>query len=112
VGAAEPAARAMQDLADWLSNGAARATDNFALGPDKFADMLWMTERVTTPLGELERAGRDDLERNLNALRQVCAAYLPGVTTEACVAKVTAGKPIGGAIAGAPMTRLSELHSG
>lgn len=77
----------MQDLADWLSNRAAWATDNFALGPDKFADMLCMTERVTTPLGELERVGRDDLERNLNALRQVCAAHLPGVTTEACVAK-------------------------
>ncbi len=46
--AVEPAARAMQDLADWLSSGNPQATENFALGSAKFADMLRMTERVTT----------------------------------------------------------------
>jgi Bacterial protein of unknown function (DUF885) len=97
----EPAARAMQDLADWLSSGVAQATDNFVLGPTKFADMLRMTERVTTPLADLERVGRADLDRNLTGLKQACAAYLPEATTEACVAKVGADKPSGGAVAGA-----------
>jgi hypothetical protein len=101
TGAIEPAAQAMQNLADWLSSGEQQATDNFALGPTEFADMLRMTERVTTPLAELERVGHADLERNLTALQQACAAYLPDATTEACVAKVGADKPTGGAVAGA-----------
>ncbi|MGH3767986.1 MAG: DUF885 domain-containing protein [Pseudonocardiaceae bacterium] len=99
--AVEPAARAMQDLADWLSSGTAQATENFALGPARFADMLRMTERVTTPLAELERVGRADLDRNTTALKQSCAVYLPGGTIEACVAKVNADKPRGGAVEGA-----------
>jgi hypothetical protein len=53
--AVEPAARAMQDLADWLSSGNPQATENFALGSVKFADMLRMTERVTTPISESPR---------------------------------------------------------
>jgi hypothetical protein len=97
----EPAARAMQDLADWLNSGLPQATENFALGPAKFADMLRMTERVTTPLAELESVGRADLARNHDALTQACAEYLPGATIEACVAKVEADKPSGGAVEGA-----------
>lgn len=97
----EPAARAMQDLADWLKSGLPQATENFALGPAKFADMLRMTERVTSPLAELESVGRADLARNLAALKQACAEYLPGAAIEACVAKVEADKPSGGAVEGA-----------
>ena len=97
----EPAAQAMQDLADWLNSGLPQATENFALGPAKFADMLRRTEGVTTPLAELESVGRADLERNLAALKQACMEYLPGATIEACVAKVQADKPIGGPVEGA-----------
>ncbi len=99
--AIEPAARAMQDLADWLPSGLPQATENFALGPATFADMLRRTELVTTPLAELERLGRADLARNLAALTQACAEYLPGATTQACVAKMEADKPSGGPVAGA-----------
>lgn len=99
--AIEPAARAMQELADWIKSGEPNATENFALGPEKFTDMLRMTERVTTPLAELEQVGRADLERNLTALKEACARYLPGATVEACVAKANEDKPVGGAVEGA-----------
>jgi Bacterial protein of unknown function (DUF885) len=107
--AIEPAARAMQDLADWLSAGVAQAGENFALGPAKFADMLRMTERVTTPLATLESVGRADLERNRAALKQACAEYLPGAAVETCVATVGADKPRGGAVDGA-RAQLGMLH--
>ncbi|MGB9279931.1 MAG: DUF885 domain-containing protein [Pseudonocardiaceae bacterium] len=97
----EPAARAMQDLTDWLTSGLPQATENFALGPAKFADMLRMTERVTTPVATLESVGRADLARNFDALKQSCAEYLPGAAIETCVAKVAANKPSGGAVEGA-----------
>ncbi len=97
----EPAARAMQDLADGLTSGLPQATENFALGPATFADMLRRTERVTTPLAELESVGRADLARNLAALTQACTEYLPGAAIDACVARVEADKPSGGAVDGA-----------
>ena len=95
------AATAMADLATWLESQRASATASFALGPDKFAKMLQMTEGVTTPLAELEAAGRADLERNQRALRDECAKFAPGASITACIAKMNANKPKGGAVEGA-----------
>jgi len=104
-----PAVQAMQGLADWLKTEQPKATDDFALGPKLFADMLWRTERVHTPLAELEKVGKADLERNLAALKDACATVLPGGTIEACVAKVEADKPQGGAVEGA-RAQLDQLR--
>jgi Bacterial protein of unknown function (DUF885) len=107
--AIEPAARAMQSLADWLRSGLPQAGKNFALGPVKFADMLRMTERVTTPLATLERVGRADLARNRAALTQACAKYLPGATITVCVARVEADKPHLGLSGGAVDAARAQL---
>ena len=72
------AAKAMRDLVAWLKSQLPSATASYALGPEKFAKMLAMTEGVTTPLPELEAAGRADLERNQQAMREACAAFAPG----------------------------------
>jgi uncharacterized protein (DUF885 family) len=107
--AIEPAAKAMADMAQWLESQRAQATDQFAIGPDRFAAMVRMTEGVTTPLDRLEAIGRADLERNLAALAAACKQYLPGATVAKCVAKQEADKPEGGPVAGAraqlPMLR-------
>ncbi|HUP92672.1 MAG TPA: DUF885 domain-containing protein [Solimonas sp.] len=105
-----PAAAAMKGLADWLKTEAPRATQDFALGPQKFADMLRMTERVTTPLPELQAIGKADLERNLAALKQACAQYLPRGTIEACIDKAGKDKPAGGPVEGARV-QLAELRA-
>ncbi|HZZ49278.1 MAG TPA: DUF885 domain-containing protein [Pseudonocardia sp.] len=99
--AIEPAAQAMQRLADWLHTQEAGATDDFALGPRRFADMLRLTEGVTTPLEELERVGREDLARNVESLKQACAAYRPGASVADCIAAMSRDKPAGGVVAGA-----------
>jgi uncharacterized protein (DUF885 family) len=99
--AATPAARAMGDLADRLKAGRATATQDFALGPVRFAHMLAETEDVHTPLDRLEAIGRADLARNTAALTQACARYLPGATIAACTAKAAADKPTDGPVAAA-----------
>ena len=104
------AAAAMRDLASWLLANRKNATDNFALGEEKFTQMLAATERVTTPLAELEASGRADLERNLAALREACTALLPGKSVRDCVAKVAHDKPDGGPVAGA-RKQLAQLRS-
>ncbi len=99
--AAEVASLAMRSLADWLEGQRAEATEDFALGPELFRDMVRMTERVDLTLDELAAIGRADLDRNLAALTEACAAYAPEATVHACVDRVQDDKPEGGAVAGA-----------
>ncbi|HEY0131368.1 MAG TPA: DUF885 domain-containing protein [Allosphingosinicella sp.] len=95
---AREAARAMKGLADWLESERPNATQDFALGADKFARMLRDTEMVDIPLAELEAIGRADLKRNQDALRSSCARYAPGASLQACMNKMAANKPKGGAV--------------
>jgi hypothetical protein len=97
----EAAARAMDALKAWLESERAHATGNFALGEPKFLDMLKATERVEIPVAQLAAAGQADLERNTQALKSACAQFAPPATLSACVQKVQADKPRGGAVAGA-----------
>jgi hypothetical protein len=99
--AIEPAAQAASDIAKWLDSQKATANEAYALGPERFAAMLRMTENVSTPIDKLEAIGRADLERNLAALTEACKQYAPGAKVEDCVAKMNADKPEGGAVAGA-----------
>ena len=69
--------------------------------PTRFAQMLRDTEMVDLPLAELEAIGRADLKRNQDALRAACARYAPGATMQACMDRMGANKPQGGAVAGA-----------
>jgi len=99
--ASATAAIAMDDLAKWLESQRATATGDFALGAARFSEMLRIAERVDVPLEELELLGRKDLERNLAALTEACAAYAPGLRLAACVERMRANKPAGGTIEGA-----------
>jgi len=87
------AIEAMQDLTDWLKSNLPGATEDFALGPDLYQQMLWDTERVDTPLDELEAIGRADMSRNLKSLEEACAEYAPGLGLQACMEKMAANKP-------------------
>ncbi|HEY5722617.1 MAG TPA: DUF885 domain-containing protein [Allosphingosinicella sp.] len=99
--ASRDAQRAMKGLADWLESQRPNATQDFALGPEKFAKMLRDTEMVDLPLAELEAIGRADLKRNQDNLRTACARYAPGATMQACMDRMGAKKAPGGAVAGA-----------
>jgi uncharacterized protein (DUF885 family) len=107
--ATDAAAKAMNDLAAWLEGQKGSATQDFALGKDRFARMLLMTEGVDTPLDQLEAAGRADLKRNQDALKAECDKYASGGTIQDCMAKMNASKPEGGPVAEArrqlPMLR-------
>jgi hypothetical protein len=98
---AAPAAKAMHDVATWLKSQQPTATQDFALGADKFSRMIKMTEGVDVSLDTLEAAGRADLKRNQDALKAACATYAPGKTILACTQKMGAHKAAGGPVAAA-----------
>ncbi len=99
IASSDKAAKSMADLRDWLQSQQASATQDFALGPDRFAQMLLATEGVDTPVDELEKVGRADLERNRKALTEACGQFAPGATIPDCMAKMNANKPEGSAVA-------------
>ena len=107
--ASAAAAAAMTGLKAWLEGERPRATGRFALGEPLFLEMLRATERVEVPIAQLLEVGRADLERNTQALEAACAQYLPGGTLRACVERMRAHKPEGGAVEGA-RRQLAELR--
>ncbi|OQW72884.1 MAG: hypothetical protein BVN33_11790 [Proteobacteria bacterium ST_bin13] len=107
--AALSAAKSMREIGTWLESQRSTATQDFALGAERFSRMLAATEGVDAPLAELEKIGVADLKRNQAALTEACAKFAPGATIEACTAKMNANKPDGGPVAEArrqiPMLR-------
>jgi uncharacterized protein (DUF885 family) len=96
--ATEAAAAAMQELTDWLQSNRDTATENFALGPDLFRQMVYDTERVDISLDELEALGLADMRRNQAALAEACAEFAPGESIPACFARMAGRKPPGGPV--------------
>jgi hypothetical protein len=104
------AIKAMKEMNDWFKTLEPTATNDFALGAEKFSEMLKATERVDIPLSELAQIGRRDLDRNLAALKEACATYAPGLGTQECVAKAESHKPTGGPVEMARQ-QLGDLKS-
>ena len=105
----EAAAAALDELARWFKAEEAKGTNDFAIGAEMFAKMLAATEHVTVPLADLERIGREDLERNRAALAGACAKIAPRKTLTACVAQVNDEKPKQGPVMRA-RAQLDELE--
>lgn len=87
------ASKAMRDVADWLRTQQSSATQDFALGPDRFSKMLKATEAVDIPLDQLMQIGRNDLARNQAMSKAECAKFAPGLAIKACFEKMLADKP-------------------
>lgn len=103
------AAAALKSFADWLREELPRSTNDYALGPELFRQMLLSTEGVDIPLDRLVQIGQADMERNLAALREACGRFAPGRSLEECVAISSKNKPADGVVAAAGR-QLVELR--
>lgn len=92
------AADAMEDLTDWLKSNLETATEDFAIGPELFRQMIYDTERVGIDLEELEAIAWADLKRNQLALGETCAEFAPGESIRSCFSRMANRKPPGGAV--------------
>ncbi len=104
------AAQAFTELTDWLKSNRSTATEDFAIGPELFSQMVYDTERVSASLAELESMGLEDMRRNQLALGEACAEFAPGESIRACFAKMANRKPQGGPVEGA-REQLIELKA-
>ncbi len=101
---------ATQAMADWLKAHKPQATEDYALGSDRFARMLHATERVDLPIAELKAAGEADMARNLAALAAACNDFAPGASLPDCVHQAQEDKPQGGPVEAA-RAQLADLRA-
>ena len=106
----ETAAKAVRDFDAWLASHEATATNNYALGPEKFKLMLKQTEGVDIDLAELERIANADLERNLAAVKAECDKYAPGIPLVECNKKANQRKAPGADLVDAANKQLADLR--
>lgn len=90
------AVQALTALASWIDT--LPVTENFALGEQRYARMLWAFERIDTPIAELKELAQRDLQHNLDSLHQACGQYLPGASVRDCMKEVASKKPAEGPV--------------
>ena len=95
------AVEAVRETVAWLEGLRETAHDDFALGEERFLEMLRTNEGVEITLAELKAAGVADLDRNLVLLDEACAEFAPGESVQHCVKRVQDQKPDGGPVPGA-----------
>jgi uncharacterized protein (DUF885 family) len=106
----EAAILAVKEFDEWLTKQRSEATEDFALGPEKFRKMLSMTEGVEISLADLERIAQRDLDRNYAAMIKACAEFAPGKTPQEANELAAARKAEGSDAVEAARQQLSGLR--
>jgi transcriptional regulator with XRE-family HTH domain len=90
--AREGADGAVRAFAEWLrTQRLPQATDDFALGRERFQRLLWVREGLTLPIDEVLRRGREDLKRNRDRFAEI--ARREGVSVDQLVARLNDKHP-------------------
>jgi hypothetical protein len=97
----DAAIEVIEHSVDWLEGLKATATNDYALGEERFLKMLSTGQGVDVTLADLKAAGQRNLDSNLQMLHEACAEFAPGESTADCTAKAQAKKPPEGAVGGA-----------
>jgi uncharacterized protein (DUF885 family) len=79
--------------AAWLQQQLPAATNDFALGPQRFVKMLADNEGIELDLAALTKLANDDLARNLEAIQSAAHAIDPNKSVAEVVAAVNADRP-------------------
>ena len=103
-----PAVAALRDVEAWLELRLEDASEEFALGEERYRELLWRSYRIDLDWKTLKNVAQADLARNLKLLRTTCKLIDPDITIADCAAMVRDEKPEAGAVARAN-EQLPEL---
>ena len=106
--ALQPAVAALRDVEAWLELRLEDASEEFALGEERYRELLWRSYRIDLDWKTLKNVAQADLARNLKLLRTTCKLIDPDITIADCAAMVRNQKPEAGAVARAN-EQLPEL---
>ena len=90
--AREGADAAVRAFAQWLTaERLPTASNDFALGRERFQQLLWVREGLTLPVEEVLRRGREDLKRNRDRLAEI--AKHEGLSVDQLIARLYENHP-------------------
>jgi len=90
-----PAEAAVTEFLTWLrEDELPRATPDFALGPARYQQLLFVREGIEAPFADLHRAGSADLARNQHRLEEIARAE--NVTASALFERLNHDHPTAG----------------
>ena len=90
--AREGADAAVRSFTEWLrTERLPNATDDFALGRERFQRLLWVREGLTMPVDQVLRRGHDDLKRNRERFAEI--ARREGLSVDQLVARLNDHHP-------------------
>ena len=104
-----PAVQALRDVETWLALRLEDATGDFALGEERYRELLWRRYRIDLDWKTLKNVAQADLNRNLELLRETCQLIDPEINIAECAGLVREDKPEQGAVARAN-EQLPELR--
>ncbi|MDE0128197.1 MAG: DUF885 domain-containing protein [Gammaproteobacteria bacterium] len=104
-----PAVQALREVETWLELRLEDASGDFALGEERYRELLWRRYRIDLDWKTLKGVAQADLARNLELLRTTCKLVDPEITIAECAAMVRDDKPEQGAVARAN-EQLPELR--
>ncbi|MYA31287.1 MAG: DUF885 domain-containing protein [Gammaproteobacteria bacterium] len=104
-----PAVQALREVETWLELRLEDASGDFALGEERYRELLWRRYRIDLDWKTLKGVAQADLARNLELLRTACKQVDPEITIAECAAMVRDDKPAQGAVARAN-EQLPELR--
>lgn len=94
----------------FLEDRLATATDDYAIGEERFLQMLRDTEGLDIDLARLTDVGRADLERNLASLEAAAARLAPGKTILEAVDMVRAQRPAVGEVLAVATRQSADMR--
>ena len=97
--ALEPAVAALRDVKAWLELQLEDSLDDFALGEERYRELLRRVYRIDLDWRTLKTVAQADLDRNLELLRKTCRSIDPELAITDCAARVRGDKPAEGAVA-------------
>ena len=105
-----PAVAALRDVEAWLGEQLPESSGDFALGEERYRELLWRRYRIDLHWKALKAVAEADLQRNLELLRQACLSHDREIAAGDCAAQVREDKPAAGAVARAN-EQLPELRA-
>ena len=109
--AREAAGAAVSAFADFLRPYRDTATDDFAIGAERFAKMLLLGEAVELPLDEIEAAGERELARNQELVRRAVEEFAPGAPVAEAIASVARDHPAADKLIDETRDMLEEIRA-
>lgn len=103
------AVQALREVETWLELRLEDASGDFALGEERYRELLWRRYRIDLDWRTLKGVAQADLARNLELLRTTCQLVDPEITIADCAAMVRDDKPEQGAVVRAN-EQLPELR--